>query len=171
MKSQQERATEEVLSLATGLARLVMSGSYPSAMKALAMGILGLNHSPTNSTLKTGKVFADDLVIGGVYIARGWADHSFEWVFLGKIHGDSSRISIKRSNNQISVELLGDHGLAAYDIEGQNLFWHPTNWTEGMGFTEEQIHQQVVALQSGDIGDTNDTINRPDYNDEEDNEF
>ena len=155
MEDNNERVTKAALILAIRMANLIVSGTYSSEIKVLASGILGLLRQSDGGELKTGRVFAGDLVIGGLYIAHGWPDGKFEWTFLGVIRGDSARISIKHKDSQPSVELLGDHGLAPYSIESQERFWHPTNWTEGTGITEStgrKVMDTIIAKIAANSG-------------------
>lgn len=125
----------EALKLGTKLADLVthsVDGKITSEMRSLASGVrsaLGVGSAES----RPGRAFVADLVPGGLYIARGWASGNFDWTYIGPVPGDPDRMTIQRDGAGVSVELVGDHGLAPYDTSSQGKFWHPTNWTEGTG--------------------------------------
>lgn len=145
-----ERAKAEALKAGSRLADLVshasVGGAVTPEMRSLAAGISSaLGGKSTES--RPGRAFAKDLVLGGLYVGKGWASGEFEWEFLGSIPGDNARISIRRNGGEPSVELMGDHGLAPYDEAQQGKFWHPTNWTEGTGVghnTGKQISEAIA---------------------------
>lgn len=136
---QEARKEDQVRGLSKRLADLVhrsLDNKVTVEMRGLAVAIIGLLGDGTGGDSKLGRAFAKDLVTGGRYLAKGWSIGEFEWTFLGGLPGDSARMSIRRDGKDLSVELLGDHGLAPYDAESQGTFWHPTNWTEGTGLSE-----------------------------------
>jgi len=109
-------------------------GRLTPAMRADAAAVRNALGGGGSAESRPGRAFRKDLVVGGLYVGRGWVAGEFEWTYLGPVEGDPSRIRMSRAGKPPSVELVGDHGLAPYD--GQGNFWHPTNWTEGTGVGE-----------------------------------
>jgi hypothetical protein len=143
--SKSERVHEEVIRLARRLSDLVIAKSsvlVSSEMKSLAISIIGLLGDSCDGVLPCGRVFVNDLVIGALYIARGWPEGDFDWTFLGMVSG-GHRMNICRSGKEPSVECTGDHGLEPYVINGVGSLWHPTNWTEGTGLSERVMSMMV----------------------------
>lgn len=160
-----ERVKTSVIESAKRLADLIVNAQFhyfanevrqkiiTAEMIGLAAGIAGLLGGAVAGDSKMGRTFAADLVVGGLYVAKGWSVGEFEWTFMGMLPGDGARMTIRRKDHDLSVELLGDHGLAPYDATGKGDFWHPTNWTEGTGVSEGTGKRiaEAVARDSMDL--------------------
>jgi hypothetical protein len=57
---------------------------------------------------------------------------------MGPVPGEPEKIFIRRKGRATTIELSRDHGLAPYDDRN---FWHPTNWTESIGWNERMADQ------------------------------
>ena len=105
-----------------------------------------------------GRAFRQDLVVGGIYRGKGWASGEFEWTYLGSVEGDNSKFRLKREGMEPTEEWFGDHGLDSYlaSYDGRD-FWHPTNWTEGIG-VGEHTSEMVAREMDKDVGEVDFTV-------------
>ena len=130
-----DRANKEISKLAKELADLIANKADADPReKVLAQSILGIiDPYPVDAKSSAGRIYEDALTTGVVYLGHGEHCGEYEFTFLGKVPGDSSKISILRKGGKATVELMADHGLSAYDKDGACKYWHPTNWTESTG--------------------------------------
>jgi len=132
----------EVVGMAKELAELVAGSDEAGDREmALAHGILGLLGAVppvvASSDPNSGRTYMDGMKDGTICVGHGEEGGDYEFTYLGRIPGDDSRISIRRSGQKPSVESAADHGLVPYDPEGKGKQWHPTNWTESTGISAD----------------------------------